>query len=63
MTNSKTCPSGLAILPLVIVPVAFLLSGPFLKAAYGSTVTIWVAVAAAVFVMGYANYLFPRRRK
>ncbi len=63
MANSKAQPGTLAILPLVIVPVAFLASGLWLKAAFGSTVTIGVAVAAAVFVLGYSNYLFPRARR
>ncbi len=57
MGKSRTVRHALKVLPLVIVPVAFLTSAPWLKAAAGNTVTLLVAAAAAIFVMGYSLYL------
>lgn len=60
MAITKKGRYGLAALPLAIVPVAFLLSGPWLKATLGSTVTLLAAATAAIFVMGYSLYLSVR---
>jgi hypothetical protein len=50
MAMSKTGRYGLAALPLVVVPVGFLLSGPWLKATFGGTATM----------LTYALYLSVR---
>jgi hypothetical protein len=60
MAMSKTGRYGLAALPLVVVPVGFLLSGPWLKATFGGTATMLTAAVAAIFVMAYALYLSVR---
>ncbi len=60
MATSKALRCTLAVLPLAIVPVAFLAAGPWLKTAFGTTVTLVAAAAAAIFVMGYSLYLSAR---
>ena len=47
----------LKVAPIVLVPVVFLASGPWLKAAAGPVVTLIAGGAAALFVVAYANYL------
>lgn len=54
----------LLVLPIIIVPIAFLATGPWLKTAAGPVVTLVVGGAAALFVVAYANYLaFLARRR
>ena len=60
MAASKTKRLGVSALPLVIVPVAFLASAPWLKRAIGDSMTMLVAAAAAIFVMGYGLHLSAR---
>jgi hypothetical protein len=55
ITNNRR--HWLKAVPLVIVPVVFLASGPWLKATMGSAMTTWVSGGVAIFVMGYAWYL------
>lgn len=57
MAISKAGRHTLAVLPLVIVPVAFLALAPWLKTAIGGSMTLVAAAAAAIFVMGYSLYL------
>ncbi len=62
---SKTCRNPLLALPIVIVPVAFFVSLPWLKAVGSPLLVLVSAAAAAIFVTSYANYLtyrFQRRQ-
>jgi len=52
----------LRILPLVLVPVAFLAALPWLKMVSGPMVSL-IGAAAAIFVMSYGTYLFFRWRR
>jgi hypothetical protein len=48
---------ALLFLPVVLIPVAFLAAGPWLRTVGGQTVTLVAAAVAAILTMSYANYL------
>jgi hypothetical protein len=54
---------ALVVLPLVIVPAAFIVIAPWLKTAIGSTMTMLVAAATAIAVMAYSLYLSIRSQR
>jgi hypothetical protein len=57
MAASPITHCTLRVLPLVIVPAAILIGGPWLKAAAGPVATLIAGGVAAVFMVVYANYL------
>ena len=46
---------ALELLPVVLVPVAFLAASPWLKTTIGGPMVSLIGAAVAIFVMGYAN--------
>ena len=57
MTASNIGRCTLRVLPIVVVPIVFLASGPSLKAAAGPLATVIAGGVVALFVVAYANYL------
>lgn len=53
----------LKVLPLVLVPIAFLAAIPWLKTTVGGSMVSLIGGAAAIFVVSYANYLNFRARR
>lgn len=62
LDNADKRRAALEFLPLVLVPVAFLAISPWLKMIGGPMVSL-VSAAAAIFVMGYANFYAFRRQR
>ena len=54
---------ALELLPVVLVPVAFLAASPWLKTTIGGPMVSLIGAAVAIFVMGYANYFAFRRQR
>lgn len=50
----------LGVLPIVLVPAAFIAARSWLETALGDTMMTVVAGTVAIFVMGYANYFALR---
>lgn len=59
----KTGRVALGLLPVVLVPVAFLAASPWLKTTTGGPMVSLIGAAVAIFVMGYANYFAFRLQR